>query len=68
MRIKTAAIRFAAVLLFYCLMNSSSAFQSEKGIIGLGEKFPTREFAAETRWRATIGMSGDASAMTRWIS
>jgi hypothetical protein len=36
--------------------------------MGLGEKFPTREFAAETTWRATIGMTGDASATIRWIS
>ena len=52
----------------YCLMKSSSAFHIEYGNIGLGEKFPTLEFAAETTWRATSGMSGEASAKILWIS
>src|SRR5688572_32604559 len=30
--------------------------------IGLGEKFPTLAFAAETTWRLTSVMTGDASA------
>ncbi len=50
------------------MTKSSSTFHSEYGMMLLGVKFPIREFAAVTTWRATMGMVGIFSRIIRWIS